>query len=38
VNWRNRPDEVRPRPVITPPPPPGSEFTVEAMLPTFGWE
>jgi hypothetical protein len=38
VNWRNRPDEVQPLPVITPPPPPGAEFTVEAMLPMFGWE
>ena len=38
VNWRNRPDEARPLPVIKPPPPPGAEFTVEAMLTTFGWE
>jgi hypothetical protein len=38
VNWRNRPDEAQPLPVIQPPPPPGSEFTVEAMLPMFGWE
>jgi hypothetical protein len=38
VNWRNRTDEVRPLPLIKPPPPPGSEFTVEAMISTFGWE
>lgn len=38
VNWRNRPDEAQPLPVIKPPPPPGAEFTVEAMLPMFGWE
>jgi hypothetical protein len=38
VNWRNRPDDIRPLPVIKPPPPPGAEFTVEAMLPMFGWE
>ena len=38
VNWRNRTDEARPLPVITPPPPAGAEFTVRAMLPTFGWE
>jgi hypothetical protein len=36
INWRNRPDEARPLPMITPPP--GAEFTVEAMMPTFGWE
>jgi hypothetical protein len=38
VNWRNRPDEVQPLPIIKPPPPPGAEFTVAAMMPTFGWE
>jgi hypothetical protein len=38
VNWRNQPDEVRPLPIIQPPPPPGAEFTVAAMMPTFGWE
>lgn len=38
VNWRNRPDEAKPLPVIAPPPRAGLEFTVEAMLPTFGWE
>jgi hypothetical protein len=38
VNWRNRPDEAQPLPVIKPPPPPGAEFTVEAVISTFGWE
>ena len=38
VNWRNRPDESRPLPLVAPPPPPGTEFTVAAMMPTFGWE
>jgi hypothetical protein len=38
VNWRNRADEARPRPTITPPPQAGTEFTVGAMLTTFGWE
>jgi hypothetical protein len=38
VNWRNRPDEVQSPPLIKPPPPTGVEFTVAAMLPTFGWE
>jgi hypothetical protein len=38
VNWRNRPDEARPLPIVKPPPPPGAEFTVEAMMTTFGWE
>jgi hypothetical protein len=38
VNWRNRPEEARPLPTVKPPPPPGFEFTVEAMITTFGWE
>ena len=38
VNWRNRSDEVQPLPMIKPPPAPGSEFTVEAVMTTFGWE
>jgi hypothetical protein len=38
INWRNQPDDVRPLPLITPPPPPGSEFTVGAVMTTFGWE
>jgi len=38
VNWRNRADEARPLPIITPPPVAGAEFTVQAMLTTFGWE
>jgi hypothetical protein len=38
VNWRNRPDEIRPLPLIEPPPPPGNEHTVAAMMPMFGWE
>jgi hypothetical protein len=41
MNWRNRPDEARPRPLIRPPdppPPPGAEWTVTAVLSQFGWE
>jgi hypothetical protein len=38
MNWRNRPDEARPLPLIQPPPPPGSEFTVAAVISSFGWE
>jgi hypothetical protein len=38
VNWRNRPDEVQSPPLIKPPPPAGVEFTVAAILSTFGWE
>jgi hypothetical protein len=38
VNWRNRTDEAQPLPMIKPPAPPGTEFTVEAYFSTFGWE
>jgi hypothetical protein len=38
VNWRNRSDDIRPLPFIKPPPAPGSEFTVESVMSTFGWE
>lgn len=38
INWRNQPDGAQPLPLIQPPAPPGSEFTVGAMMPTFGWE
>jgi hypothetical protein len=41
VNWHNRPDAVKPLPLIRaaePPPPPGHEWTVGAVLSQFGWE
>ena len=38
VNWRNRRDDDRPVPILTPPPAPGAEFTVEAVMSNFGWE
>ena len=38
MNWRNRPENAKPLPLIKPPPPPGSEFTVGAVMTTFGWE
>jgi hypothetical protein len=38
INWRNRSDEAHPLPLIRPLPSPGAEFTVEAVMSTFGWE
>jgi hypothetical protein len=35
VNWRNRPDGVRPLPIIEPDRPPGYEWTVEAVMAAF---
>jgi hypothetical protein len=38
VNWRNRPDEVRPRPTTSLPPDLDGEVTVESALSTFDWQ
>ena len=39
VNWRNRPEEAQPLPLLgQPEPPPGSEWSVESVLSQFAWE
>src|SRR5262249_19887892 len=39
VNWRNRPDEAQPLPLMGQPEPlPGSEWSVESVLSQFAWE